>query len=43
VYVDLPGDLSLMAQLPSSQAIKLAPGDKVKVGVEDTPVLVIAG
>ncbi len=43
VYVDLPGDQTLMAQLPSSQAIKLAPGDRVRVGVEDTPVLVIPG
>jgi putative spermidine/putrescine transport system ATP-binding protein len=42
VYVDLPDGLSMMAQLPSSQATKLAVGDRVRVGVEDTPVLVIA-
>jgi putative spermidine/putrescine transport system ATP-binding protein len=43
VYVDLPDGLSLMAQVPSSRASRLSPGDRVRVGVEDTPVLVIEG
>ncbi len=41
VYVDLPDNLHLMAQVASSQAAKLAVGDKVRVGVEPSPVLVI--
>ncbi len=43
VYVDLPDGLQLMAQVPSSRASRLSPGDRVRVGVEDTPVLVVAG
>ncbi len=41
VYVEVDGQ-QLMAQVASSQATKLAAGDRVRVGVEDTPVLVIA-
>jgi putative spermidine/putrescine transport system ATP-binding protein len=43
VYVELPDGLQLMAQVPSSRARRLSPGDRVRVGVEDTPVLVVAG
>jgi hypothetical protein len=33
----------MMAQVASSQASKLAVGDRVRVGVEPSPVLVVAG
>ena len=42
VYVERPGDLQVMAAIASSQASKLAVGDKVRVGVEPSPVLVVA-
>jgi putative spermidine/putrescine transport system ATP-binding protein len=41
IYLDLPEDEHLMAQVPSSAAAGLSPGDRVRVGVEPTPVLVI--
>ena len=37
VYVELPGDLQVMAQVASSQASKLTVGDRVRVGVEPEP------
>jgi putative spermidine/putrescine transport system ATP-binding protein len=43
VYVDLSDGLQLMAQIPSSRAQQLSPGDRARVGVENTPVLVVAG
>jgi putative spermidine/putrescine transport system ATP-binding protein len=41
IYVDLPDGQPLMAQVPSSAAVGLAPGDRVRAGVDPTPVLVI--
>ena len=34
---------ALMAQLPSSSAVGLAPQDRVSVSIAPTPVLVVAG
>ncbi|MFN8194829.1 MAG: ABC transporter ATP-binding protein [Nocardioidaceae bacterium] len=46
VYVQLDAgqgdDEQLMAQVPSSLAVRLSPGDRVRVGVEATPLLVVA-
>jgi putative spermidine/putrescine transport system ATP-binding protein len=42
VYVELPGGLQVMAAVASSQASKLTVGDRVRVGVEPSPVLVVA-
>ncbi len=42
VYVDVDGSTELMAAVPSPVAVKLRPGERVTVGVESTPVLVIA-
>jgi putative spermidine/putrescine transport system ATP-binding protein len=36
------GQVDLMAQVPSSLATRLTPGDGVRIGVEPTPVLVVA-
>ena len=41
--LDLPDGQHLMAQVPSSAAVGLSPGDRVRVGVDPTPVLVIEG
>ena len=43
VYLELSSGEELMAQVASSLAIRLAPGDRVAVGVEPTPLLVVAG
>ena len=40
--VDAPGKVDLMAQVASSLATRLTPGDRVLVGVEPTAVLVVA-
>ena len=41
IYADLPDGQHLMAQVPSSQVEGLAPGDRVRVGVQPAPVLVV--
>lgn len=41
VYLTLPDDSVIHAQLPSSQARTFEPGDPVTVGLEPAPVLVI--
>ncbi len=43
IYADLPDGQHLMAQVPSSAAAGLAPGDRVRVGVDPSPVLVVEG
>ena len=43
IYADLPDGQHVMAQVPSSAVAGLAPGDRVRVGVEPTPVLVVEG
>ena len=42
VYVDIDGGEALMAAVPSPIAVKLSPGDRVAVGVDPTPLLVVA-
>lgn len=42
VYVDLDGGESIMAAVPSPIAVRLQPGHRVNVGVEQTPLLVVA-
>jgi len=42
VYVDVDGAESVMAAVPSPIAVRLSPGDRVRVGVEQTPLLVVA-
>ncbi|MGI8645575.1 MAG: ABC transporter ATP-binding protein [Nocardioides sp.] len=42
VYVDIDGGEIVMAAVPSPIAVKLSPGDRVAVGVEPTPLLVVA-
>ena len=42
VYLDVDGIDSVMAAVPSPVAVKLTPGDRVAVGVEPTPLLVVA-
>jgi putative spermidine/putrescine transport system ATP-binding protein len=41
VYCALADGTVISAQLPSSQAKALTPGDPVAVGVEPSPVLVV--
>ncbi|HQR25706.1 MAG TPA: ABC transporter ATP-binding protein [Nocardioides sp.] len=43
VYCVIDGGQQVMAQVASSFAVTLQPGDRVTVGVEPTPLLVIAG
>jgi len=43
IYADLPDGQHLLAQVPSSTAAGLSPGDRVRVGIDPTPVLVIEG
>jgi putative spermidine/putrescine transport system ATP-binding protein len=43
VYLGVDGGQRLMAQVASSLAIRLSPGDRVRVAVEPTPLLVVAG
>ena len=43
IYADLPDGQPLMAQVPSSGAVGLSPGDRVRVGIDPSPVLVIEG
>ena len=42
VYLDVDGNDTVMAAVPSPVAVKLTPGDRVAVGVEPTPLLVVA-
>ena len=42
VYVDVDGGQVVMAAVPSPIAVKLSPGDRVAVGVDRTPLLVVA-
>jgi putative spermidine/putrescine transport system ATP-binding protein len=42
VYLGVDGGQRLMAQVASSLAIRLSPGDRVRVAVEPTPLLVVA-
>jgi putative spermidine/putrescine transport system ATP-binding protein len=42
VYLDVDGIDTVMAAVPSPVAVKLAPGDRVAVGVDSTPLLVVA-
>jgi putative spermidine/putrescine transport system ATP-binding protein len=42
VYVDVDDVELLMAAVPSPVAVRLSPGDRVAVGVEPTPLLVVA-
>ena len=42
VYVDVDDAELLMADVPSPLAVRLNPGDRVAVGVEPTPLLVVA-
>jgi len=42
VYIDIDGAEAVMAAVPSPVAIKLHPGDRLAVGVEQTPLLVVA-
>jgi putative spermidine/putrescine transport system ATP-binding protein len=41
IYAELPDGQHLLAQVPSSAAADLSPGDQVRVGVQPTPVLVV--
>jgi putative spermidine/putrescine transport system ATP-binding protein len=41
IYAELPEGQHVMAQVPSTAAADLAPGDRVRVGVHPTPVLVV--
>ncbi len=41
IYADLPDGQHLLAQVPSSAAVGLAPGDRIRVGVQPSPVLVV--
>jgi putative spermidine/putrescine transport system ATP-binding protein len=43
VYVDLDDGTQVMAQVPSSAAVRLEPGQRVRVGIEPTPLLVVDG
>ncbi len=43
VYVDVDGAETVMAAVPSPIAVRLSAGDRVRVGVEQTPLLVVAG
>ena len=42
VYLAVDGIDTVMAAVPSPVAVKLTPGDRVAVGVEPTPLLVVA-
>ena len=42
MYVDVDDAELLMAAVPSPLAVRLHPGDRVAVGVEPTPLLVVA-
>jgi putative spermidine/putrescine transport system ATP-binding protein len=42
VYCEVDGGQRLMAQVASSLAIRLSPGDRVRIAVEPTPLLVVA-
>lgn len=41
LYCDLDGAEQVLAQIPSSQAVRLKPGDRVRMTVEPTPLLVV--